>query len=96
MNAPARASGIAATSAARSPGPLADVLGAFRREAQETVGCLPAPTCSVNYGAAGVAFALTRLGTMADDDEALDTAERWLSWPRNIRAIPTHSTTATS
>ena len=61
--------------------PFAGLLDAFRREAgrEPTIAALPAPTCSINYGAAGVAFALTRLGKLTGDDDDLQLADRWLT-----------------
>lgn len=41
-------------------------------------GDLPAPMCSVNYGAAGIAFALHRLACAAEDQGALDAAAAWI------------------
>lgn len=61
--------------------PLTAVLEAFRRGAsrERATASLAAPTCSINLGAAGVAFALTRLGKITGDAAALDQAERWLA-----------------
>ena len=60
--------------------PLARALEEFRRDAAsaEAINGLPAPTCSINFGAAGVAYALTRLGKTAGDLTAFEHAERWL------------------
>ncbi len=60
---------------------LAQVLKTFTSEAAsaERVGALPAPTCSINFGAAGVAFALTRLGRTTGDEATLELAGRWLA-----------------
>jgi hypothetical protein len=60
---------------------LANVLATFRKEAasEAAISSLVAPTCSINFGAAGVAFALTRLGTVTRDAIALEHAERWLA-----------------
>jgi eukaryotic-like serine/threonine-protein kinase len=38
-----------------------------------------APTCSVNYGAAGVAYALYRVSALRDDPELLALADVWIS-----------------
>jgi eukaryotic-like serine/threonine-protein kinase len=63
------------------PEPLARVLETFRRDAaaEDAFASLPAPTCSVNLGAAGIAFALTRLGKVTGEAADLEQAERWLS-----------------
>ena len=60
---------------------LTGVLDRFLNEAadQELVDSLPAPTCSVNLGSAGVAFALMRLGKLREDESVLALAEHWLS-----------------
>jgi hypothetical protein len=60
---------------------LRQVLETFRREASsdDAIANLVAPTCSINFGAAGVAFALTRLGTATGDAVALAHADRWLA-----------------
>jgi eukaryotic-like serine/threonine-protein kinase len=61
---------------------LEDVLETFRHEAaspEATAGLKP-PTCSINFGAAGIAFALTRIGIVADDPTAFADAERWLAF----------------
>jgi serine/threonine-protein kinase len=77
---------VPAASKARSTLPqqasarLAGVLADFRRDAdsEESPMTLRAPTCSINYGAAGIAYALTRLGKVTGDAAALERAERWL------------------
>jgi serine/threonine-protein kinase len=68
--------------------PLADLLQAFRREAysEEAFARLTAPTCSINFGAAGVAFALMRLGKLTGDGAAFEHAEGWLSFAERSRA----------
>ena len=48
------------------------------RRPRATIDGLPAPTCSINFGAAGVAYALTRLGKTTGDLTAFEHAERWL------------------
>lgn len=60
---------------------LAQVLKTFRSDAfaDDAIAGLEAPTCSINFGAAGVAYALTRLGTATGDAVAFAQAERWLS-----------------
>ena len=66
-----------------APSPaLRRVLETFRRDAasRDAISSLKAPTCSINFGAAGVAFALTRLGNVTEDPTAFDEAERWLAW----------------
>ena len=92
----AAASSGPADSARRPPGalaqsvqaPLAGRLEAFRRDAcsEELVGRLSAPTCSINVGSAGVAFALTRLGKLTEDATAFERAELWLSSAERSRA----------
>ena len=37
-----------------------------------------APTCSVNYGAAGIAYALYRLSALRDDPQLLALADTWI------------------
>jgi hypothetical protein len=80
----------APTSVRTGRAPLAGLLDDFRREAaaEPAIGRLPAPTCSINYGAAGVAFALTRLGKLTGDDDALQLADRWLSAAERDRGRP--------
>jgi hypothetical protein len=67
---------------------LTAVLEAFRRGAfrQGATASLAAPTCSVNSGAAGVAFALARLGKITGDAAALDRlcAEIWRYLPERL------------
>jgi eukaryotic-like serine/threonine-protein kinase len=60
---------------------LSGALETFRREASadDAIASLVAPTCSINFGATGVAFALTRLGTVTRDASAFAQAERWLA-----------------
>ena len=60
---------------------LSRALETFRSEAfaDDAIARLVAPTCSINFGAAGVAYALTRLGTVTGDPAVLAQAERWLS-----------------
>jgi hypothetical protein len=41
-------------------------------------GLMKAPTCSVNYGASGIAFALYRLARAGEDAGTLDAALAWL------------------
>jgi hypothetical protein len=62
-------------------GGLARVLADFRRAAasDEALAGLVAPTCSISYGAGGVGWALTRIGTLTGDESALSDAERWLT-----------------
>lgn len=45
-------------------------------------GLSPAPTCSFNYGALGVAYALWRIASLRDDSEMLALADRWLHHAR--------------
>ena len=72
-----------ATASARPrSAPLANALAAFRRDAtgtDESLMALRPPTCSINSGAAGVAYALTRLGKATGDTAAFEQAERWLA-----------------
>lgn len=92
----AAASSGPADSARRPPGALAQpvqaalagLLEAFRRDAysDQLLGRLSAPTCSVNLGSAGVAFALTRLGKLTEDATAFERAELWLSCAERSRA----------
>ena len=60
---------------------LASALETFKRQAysDDAIAGAVAPTCSINFGAAGVAYALTRLGSVTGDAVALAQAERWLS-----------------
>ena len=60
---------------------LSQALEAFRRDVDsaEAIDSLAPPTCSVNFGAAGVALALTRLGKVTEDSATFESAERWLS-----------------
>lgn len=60
---------------------LTQISEAFLRDCdtRDPIGSLRAPTCSVNFGAAGVAFALTRLGKVIDRPAALEQADRWLT-----------------
>lgn len=46
------------------------------------------PTCSVNYGAAGVAYALHRIGRATEDPRVLAAADRWLQAAERHRADP--------
>ena len=48
-----------------------------------------APTCSVNYGAAGVAYALLRIGKAQSRLPLLEAAERWLAVAERDQASPT-------
>lgn len=60
--------------------PLARRLETFWRETDSGPSeTLAPPTCSVNLGTAGVAFALTRLGRVTGDARAFELAERWLA-----------------
>ena len=61
--------------------PHSAMLDAFWRDvsSEEAPISLAAPTCSVNFGAAGVAFALIRLGKLTGNPAAFERAERWLS-----------------
>lgn len=63
------------------PEPLAQVVETFRRDAaaEDAFAGLRAPTCSVNFGAAGIAFALTRLAKITGEAADFEQAERWLS-----------------
>jgi serine/threonine-protein kinase len=49
---------------------------------------LSPPRCSISLGAAGVAFALTRLGRLTGDPTALASAERWLAAAEEGRHEP--------
>jgi serine/threonine-protein kinase len=40
---------------------------------------LPAPTCSLNYGSAGIAYALYRLALLREDPRLLSVADLWAS-----------------
>lgn len=64
-----------------APEPLARMLETFRRDArsEQAADRLRPPTCSVNFGAAGIAFALTRLAKLTGNATDLEQAERWLS-----------------
>ncbi|WP_244940443.1 lanthionine synthetase LanC family protein [Asanoa ferruginea] len=69
--------------AAPRPAPLLDeVLG---RTGSLLASGLPAPTGSVNYGAAGIAYALHRIATVRDDPELLATADVWAA--RAVAAV---------
>jgi eukaryotic-like serine/threonine-protein kinase len=70
--------------------PLARILESFRREAfsDTAIDALVAPTCSINFGAAGVAYALTRLGKVTGDPTAFERAEFWLSTAERRRDEP--------
>jgi serine/threonine-protein kinase len=59
---------------------LTGVLEQFLRDAadEDMISNLPAPTCSVNLGSAGVAFALMRIGKLRGDASVLALADRWL------------------
>jgi serine/threonine protein kinase len=72
------------------PSPLTRVLEAFRQDADADPGVarLEAPTCSINYGGAGVAFTLTRLGKLSGDTTAFEQAERWLASAEAARSAP--------
>lgn len=63
------------------PSPLAQMLERFRRDASSERAAveLQAPTCSVNFGAAGIAFAMTRLAKLTGEAADLEQAERWLA-----------------
>ncbi|MGO9822276.1 MAG: lanthionine synthetase LanC family protein, partial [Solirubrobacteraceae bacterium] len=61
--------------------PLARMLETFWREtASGPPETLAPPRCSVNLGAAGVAFALARLGRVTGDPRAFELGERWLAY----------------
>lgn len=69
--------------------PLAATLKSFRRDASTaTADALKPPTCSVNFGAAGIAFAMTRLGKLTGDAADLEQAERWLAIAERRRDDP--------
>ncbi len=62
------------------PDSLTEVLATFRRDASSADAAgLGAPTCSINFGAAGIAFALTRLSKVTGNAADLEQAERWLA-----------------
>ncbi|MDQ0201956.1 lanthionine synthetase LanC family protein [Neobacillus ginsengisoli] len=42
-----------------------------------TSGLITAPTCSVNYGTAGIAYALYRIATIKNDSRLLSLADLW-------------------
>lgn len=67
--------------APRSSSALARMLVDFRRAASGPGGIatMSAPTCSINLGAAGVAWTLARIGELTGDHDAFDDAERWLA-----------------
>ncbi|MBV9094835.1 MAG: hypothetical protein JO132_13320 [Streptosporangiaceae bacterium] len=73
--------------------PLAGLLEAFR-EATRIGGALvreglpDPPTCSINYGAAGVALALCRLARLGDDAAALTAARAWLDLADRQSRLP--------
>ena len=69
---------------------LARMLATFRSDAAsaEAMRSLTPPTCSVNFGAAGVAFALTRLGKTTQDATAFEHADRWLSFAEERASDP--------
>jgi eukaryotic-like serine/threonine-protein kinase len=59
---------------------LERVLRRLGREGPFFASALPtAPTCSVNYGAAGVAYALYRLSCLRADPELLALADLWIT-----------------
>ena len=60
---------------------LSRALDEFKREAysEDAIERIAPPTCSINFGAAGVAYALTRLGKATRDREPFEHAQRWLS-----------------
>jgi serine/threonine-protein kinase len=60
---------------------LSRMLDDFARDAREPGDGppLPAPTCSVNYGAAGIAFALYRIWKATGNASSLRSAEAWLA-----------------
>jgi eukaryotic-like serine/threonine-protein kinase len=68
--------------------PHSAILDDFWRDvsSEEALVSLAAPTCSVNFGAAGVAFALIRLGKLTGNPAAFERAERWLSSAERRRA----------
>jgi len=78
-----RAAGVPSVQA-----PHSAILDGFWRDvsSDEALISLAAPTCSVNFGAAGVAFALIRLGKLTGNPAAFDRAERWLSSAERRRA----------
>jgi len=67
--------------------PLSRMLDDFAREAREPGDRppLPAPTCSVNYGAAGIAFALYRIWKATADTAWLRSAEAWLAYAERVQ-----------
>ena len=86
---------LAKTAQPRRPAIVASVqaphsatLDAFWRDVSSEQGLvhLAAPTCSVNFGAAGVAFALIRLGKLTGNPAAFEHAERWLTSAERHRA----------
>jgi serine/threonine-protein kinase len=71
------------------PEPLVSTLNGFRRDVgTESGDGLKPPTCSVNFGAAGIAFAMTRLGKLTGDAADLQQAERWLAIAERRRDDP--------
>jgi hypothetical protein len=59
---------------------LEGVLERLRRDGRTLAGGLPAaPTCSVNYGAAGIAYALYRLSCLHAEPELLALADLWVT-----------------
>jgi eukaryotic-like serine/threonine-protein kinase len=67
--------------APRASSGLARIAVEFRRAAADpgAIAAMPAPTCSINVGAAGVAWTLARIGELTGDDDAINDAERWLT-----------------
>jgi serine/threonine-protein kinase len=74
IEAPAPSARLPARSA------LSRALEEFKREActAESIRRLSPPTCSINFGAAGVAYALIRLANLTGEPRLLEHAERWL------------------
>ena len=70
--------------------PLARTLATFRRDVDSHLAIrdIAPPRCSINFGATGVAFALTRLGKLGGDASAFDGAARWLEAAERLRDEP--------
>jgi len=67
--------------------PLSRMLDDFVRDARgpDDGPPLPAPTCSVNFGAAGIAFALYRIWKATGNASSLRSAEAWLAYAERVQ-----------
>ena len=70
--------------------PLSRMLDDFVRDARgpDDDPPLPAPTCSVNYGAAGISFALYRIWKATGNASSLRSAEAWLASAERVQQSP--------